>query len=58
VFGEVDATCIGATKLANLVVVGRPHGHGVPLSISRPVAVAVIKEANCPVAVVPSDYSE
>ncbi len=58
VFSEVDEACIGATKLANLVVVGRPHGHSAPLSLSRPVAVSVVKEANCPVAVVPSDYDE
>lgn len=56
VFGQVDEACIGSTSLANLVVVGRPRGHGRPFSLLRPVAVAVIKEANCPVAVVPPNY--
>ena len=56
VFGQPDEACIGATSLANLVVVGRPHGRALPFSLVRPVAVAVIKEANCPVAVVPADY--
>jgi nucleotide-binding universal stress UspA family protein len=37
-------------------VVGRPHGRRLPFSLMRPVAVAVIKEAKCPVAVVPPDY--
>lgn len=56
VFGQTDEACIRSTSLANLVVVGRPHGHGLPFSLVRPVAVSVIKEANCPVAVVPSNY--
>lgn len=56
VFGQPDEACIGATNLANLVVVGRPHGRGMPFSLVRPVAVAVIKEANCPVAVVPANF--
>jgi len=55
VFGEVDDVCINSTKLANLVVVGRPRGH-LPFSRVRSVAVSVIKEANCPVAVVPPNY--
>ncbi|MDQ3155239.1 MAG: universal stress protein [Actinomycetota bacterium] len=56
VFGQVDEACIGSTSLANLVVVGRPRGHGRPFSLLRPVAVSVIKEANCPVAVLPPNY--
>jgi nucleotide-binding universal stress UspA family protein len=56
VFGQPDEACIGSTSLANLVVVGRPHGHDLPFSLVRPVAVSVIKEANCPVAVVPPNY--
>lgn len=56
VFGQPDETCIRSSSLANLVVVGRPHGRDLPFSLVRPVAVAVIKEANCPVAVVPSNY--
>ncbi len=56
VFGQTDEACIGSTRLANLVVVGRPQGARLPFSLSRPVAVSVIKEANCPVAVIPSTY--
>lgn len=56
VFGEVDDACIDATKLATLVVVGRPRRHGLPFSMLRPVAASIIKEANCPVAVVPSNF--
>lgn len=56
VFGNTDEACIRSTSLANLVVVGRPHGHNLPFSLLRPVAVSVIKEANCPVAVVPTNY--
>lgn len=56
VFGQVDEACIGSTSLANLVVVGRPRGNGRPFSLLRPVAVSVIKEANCPVAVIPTNY--
>jgi len=56
VFGEADEVCIGSTSLANLVVVGRPHGQNLPFALVRPVAVSVIKEANCPVAVVPPNY--
>lgn len=56
VFGQPDEACIGSTSLANLVVVGRPHANSLPFSLVRPVAVSVIKEANCPVAVVPSNY--
>ncbi|MEO6470166.1 MAG: universal stress protein, partial [Aeromicrobium sp.] len=56
VFGQTDEACIGATSLANLVVVGRPHGISLPFSLVRPVAVSVIKEANCPVAVIPPNY--
>ena len=56
VFGQTDAACIGSTSLASLVVVGRPRGNSLPFSLVRPVAVSVIKEANCPVAVVPPNY--
>lgn len=55
-FGEVDEACISATRLANLVVAGRPRRHGLPFSLLRPVAASIIKEADCPVAVVPSNY--
>jgi nucleotide-binding universal stress UspA family protein len=56
VFGQPDEACIRSTSMADLVVVGRPHGRDLPFSLVRPVAVSVIKEANCPVAVVPPNY--
>lgn len=56
VLGRIDEACAGATSLANLVVVGRPQGRLLPFSLSKPVASAVIKEANCPVAVIPANY--
>jgi len=56
VFGELDEVCSSATKLANLVVVGTPHREAWTLAFSKPVAVSIIKEAGCPVAVVPSDF--
>lgn len=45
-----------ATYSAELVIVGRPHSHGAPFALSRPVAVKVLKNARCPVAVVPAEY--
>lgn len=54
--GNPRDACMRATQSANLVVVGRPHGQLLPFALSRPVAMAVLREANCPVAVVPPDY--
>lgn len=45
-----------ATYSAELVIVGRPQSHGLPFALARPVAVKVLKEARCPIAVVPVDY--
>lgn len=45
-----------ATESAELVIIGRPHTHHIPLSLSRPVAMKVLAKAQCPVAVVPADY--
>ncbi len=56
VFADVDEACVGVTTVANLVVVGRPQGFRLPFLAARPVAAAVIKEAKCPVAVIPTDY--
>ncbi|MET0822007.1 MAG: universal stress protein [Aeromicrobium sp.] len=47
---------VRATQSAELVVVGRPRHHGIPLSLSRPLAMKVLADAQCPVAVVPMDY--
>ena len=56
VFGEVDEVTKNATKLANVVIVGMPHRKAMPFIHARPVAVSMIKAANCPVAVVPADF--
>jgi len=48
--------CIEATSEASLVVIGRHHGHAVPFARVRPIAMAVLRKAQCPVAVVPLDY--
>lgn len=53
---EADDACARATEHAELVVVGRPHHHGLPFASARPVAAEVIRHAHCPVAVVPADY--
>lgn len=56
VFGLTDAACLAATSVANVVVVGRPRGTRLPFSLNTPVAAAIIKEADCPVAVIPTSY--
>ena len=48
--------CIEATSEASLVVIGRHHGHTVPFARVRPIALAVLRKAQCPMAVVPLDY--
>lgn len=47
---------VSVSERAELVVVGRPRNHTIPLSVSRPLAVKVLSQSNCPVAVVPVDY--
>lgn len=53
---DPEEACIRATGLSELVVVGRPHRHGLPFALARPLAAEVLRHAHCPVAVVPSDY--
>jgi nucleotide-binding universal stress UspA family protein len=53
---DPEEACVRATELAELVVVGRPHGRSLPFSLARPLASRVIRRAHCPVAIVPSDY--
>jgi len=53
---DPEEACVRATEHAELVVVGRPHGRTVPFSLARPLASRVIRQAHCPVAIVPSDY--
>lgn len=48
--------CIRATAEASLVVIGRHHGHTTPFARVRPIAMTVLRNAQCPVAVVPLDY--
>ncbi|KQX75861.1 MULTISPECIES: universal stress protein [Aeromicrobium] len=49
--------CIQATAEASLVVIGRHHGHSTPFAKARPIALTVLRKAQCPVAVVPLDYA-
>lgn len=49
--------CIEATAEASLVVIGRHHGHSIPFARARPIAMTVLRKAQCPVAVVPLDYA-
>ncbi|MCW2839579.1 MAG: hypothetical protein JWR55_1062 [Aeromicrobium sp.] len=51
--GDPVESCIAATAGSSLVVVGRPHGKAT-LALARPLAMQVIREARCPVAIVPS----
>lgn len=48
--------CIEATARASLLVIGRPHGHAYSFALSQPVAMLVLREARCPVAIVPAVY--
>lgn len=50
-----DSSTLG-TIAADLVVVSRPRNHVAPLSLTRPVAMTVLRLAQCPVVVVPADY--
>ncbi len=54
--GEPVDTAIAATASASLVVVGRPHGPDRSFALTRPVAMRVLRGAQCPVAVVPASY--
>lgn len=54
--GEPEATLTRATEIAGLVIIGRPHGESARFAMARPVAIEVLKEAHCPVAVVPASY--
>jgi len=53
---EVSEACARATQRSELVVVGRPHRHALPMALARPLASELLKQARCPVAVVPADY--
>ena len=53
---EADDACLRATERSELVVVGRPHRHALPLALARPLAAEVLRHARCPVAVVPAEY--
>ncbi|MET0448457.1 MAG: universal stress protein [Aeromicrobium sp.] len=54
--GATVEECIDATSEASLVVIGRHHGHSTPFARARPIAMTVLRKAQCPVAVVPLDY--
>lgn len=52
--GGADHECVEATADASLLVIGRPHGHTYSFALSRPVAMLLLGEARCPVAIVPA----
>lgn len=54
--GDALAECVAATTRASLLVIGRPHGQAHSFALTRPVAMLVLREARCPVAIVPADY--
>jgi nucleotide-binding universal stress UspA family protein len=53
--GGASELCIEATAHAGLVVMGRHQGRS-PFALVRPIARAVLRDAQCPVVVVPLDY--
>ncbi len=53
---EADDACVRATDRSELVMVGRPHRHGLPFALARPLAADVLRHARGPVAVIPADY--
>ena len=53
---EADDACVRATERSDLVVMGRPHRHSLPLPLARPLAAQVLRYAHGPVAVVPAEY--
>ncbi len=54
--GDAVDTCVGASSLASLVVIGRPHGRVGSFALARPVAMSVMHRAQCAVAIVPRNY--
>lgn len=54
---EVDDACERASRISELVVVGRPHHRVLPYALARPVAAELIRHAHCPVAVVPDEFT-
>lgn len=52
----LTSACAKATAEASLAVFGRHHGRSTPFTRARPIAMAVLRTAQCPVAVVPLDY--
>jgi nucleotide-binding universal stress UspA family protein len=56
--GATADACIEATAEASLVVIGRHHGHSISFAQERPIALTVLRRAQCPVAVVPLDHGQ
>jgi nucleotide-binding universal stress UspA family protein len=56
--GTPADACIEATAEASLVVIGHHHGHSISFARARPIALTVLRKAQCPVAVVPLDYGQ
>ncbi|RYY43860.1 MAG: universal stress protein [Actinomycetales bacterium] len=53
---DPSAAIIDATRRADLVVVGRPHHPHLPMALTRPLAMTVLRRAQCPLVVVPAAY--
>ncbi|MEO6606532.1 MAG: universal stress protein [Aeromicrobium sp.] len=56
IFETPEQAIVDATENAELVVVGRPHNRTIAFALARPVAMQVLRRAQCPVAIVPADY--
>lgn len=54
--GQDLGRCLAATTRASMLVIGRPYGHSPLFALARPLAVRVLREARCPVAIIPSSY--
>lgn len=54
--GDPTDAIVRATEDAALVIVGRPHEHHLPVSVTHPLATEVLRHAHCAVAVVPATY--
>jgi nucleotide-binding universal stress UspA family protein len=53
--GDALEQCIAATAQASMLVVGRPHGSSFSFARDGPIAMLVLREAKCPLAIVSAD---
>lgn len=57
VMGEPTRVCARTTMHADLVVVGQPRPTLIPFSLDKPLSHGLLRQAHCPVAVVPEANS-